>query len=145
MSIIIETYFCSVRSYFSPWLAFSNCSIINGVGSESIGIAFCALLLARERLLLVFGAVGFCALRFGIVIPDSGLARVCWIACRSYSAPDIRAFRQELQTELWLARRFDCRTCREFVLSSAHPQGIYIPRSLTSGLNIGESGYSTPP
>jgi hypothetical protein len=38
------------------------------VGSESISIAFCALLLARERLLLVFGAVGFCALRFGIVI-----------------------------------------------------------------------------
>jgi hypothetical protein len=38
------------------------------VGSESIGIAFCALLFARERFLLVLGAVGFCALRFVIVI-----------------------------------------------------------------------------
>jgi hypothetical protein len=38
------------------------------VGSESIGIAFCSLLLARERLLLVLGAVGFCAVRFTIVI-----------------------------------------------------------------------------
>ena len=38
------------------------------VGSEFIGIALCALLFARERLLLVFGAVGFCAVRFSIVI-----------------------------------------------------------------------------
>jgi hypothetical protein len=38
------------------------------VGSESIAIALCALLFARERLLLVFGAVGFCAVRFSIAI-----------------------------------------------------------------------------
>jgi hypothetical protein len=38
------------------------------VGAESSGIALGALLLARERLFLFLGAVGFCAVRFLFVI-----------------------------------------------------------------------------
>ena len=38
------------------------------VGAECIGIALGALLLARERLILFLGAVGFCTVRFLVAI-----------------------------------------------------------------------------
>lgn len=34
------------------------------VGMKCLGLAFLAVVLARERLLLIFGAFGFCAVRF---------------------------------------------------------------------------------
>jgi hypothetical protein len=66
-----------------PFLLFAAAGIFKPlnhqwvVGSESIGIALCALLFARERLVLFLGGVGFCAVRFVIAIVLTGDWRGC--------------------------------------------------------------------
>ena len=66
-----------------PFLLFAVAGVFKlfsrqwGIGAELIGIALGALLLARERLFLFLGAVGFCAVRFFIVIVLTQDWRAC--------------------------------------------------------------------
>ena len=57
-----------------PFLIFAAAGVFKlldhrwALGGECIGLALGALLLARERLFLLLGALGFCAVRFLVVI-----------------------------------------------------------------------------